>query len=925
MKWLRPFILILFSYVALFPVCGQTAADTSIVSGSPLPPPVAARLDSLRKADNLEEWLYSYTEYFQQSPVSRVHVLVRAQQLKWRDCRNYEERLAWFNFLTNLGYYQLYTGNILLSIEAYEQAYRFYFDHPMPQETDVLEYVLKPLGNNYTRLGDYERAFFIHEKSLSLALEQNNKIQVPSIYSNLAICARWKGDLVQAQQYAEKGLQAVTKNTSLHGLLLSTLADILFQSRQLAKADATTKEAIRVLQQNIGIKDLNTAYWLESAYLVQGNVLKEKGDLPASLASNKQAAGVIDHFFKGARKREKAKLLVLTGDVLLMMQQPRQAAEQFNAALAILVPGFQSSDINALPAAADLYGENTLQDALNGKARYLSAINNKEAALQCYTLLFSVERKLRHELFSRTARQQQQKENRQWVESAIELSYDLWKTSGKKEYAGKVLQMAEMSKSQLLLEEMISNLQYHRLKNRDTLLNSQLQTMQAIALYEREAILNEQSGKQDDNVVKIKKELQYKLSLIDKQVREKYPMLRGYMVEEQPSADSLLKDIPARTTVVEFFAGQKNIYVIRATKGSVEQILQPDSGLFILQAVKDFVFNWFQQGAQKMMNNPEQYYREAWQIYHRLLEGVTLEKQQECLIIPDNIIGYLPFDALVTDPSYRANIDQWPFLIKKCRLFTAYSLQTFQQQQRIERKNDLFAGFFISFDSSQVSLPAVKKEYSTIRDIVGGEYFTDQQATAGAFKDNLAQVNLLHISTHSFLEGEEHIPVLQMANDKFFLFELYGQSFQPQLVVLSACRTGHGLLAEGEGIISLARGFTASGAGGIVAGLWNMHDESTAELMGSFYQHLAKEHFPADALHAAKLDWLSRQHDQPFKKLPYFWAGLVYVGDNQLVAMASHEYSSSKYTWVVLIGSILIMAVILFYFMKKKPATKKEA
>lgn len=67
-----------------------------------------------------------------------------------------------------------------------------------------------------------------------------------------------------------------------------------------------------------------------------------------------------------------------------------------------------------------------------------------------------------------------------------------------------------------------------------------------------------------------------------------------------------------------------------------------------------------------------------------------------------------------------------------------------------------------------------------------------------------------------------------------FLFELYGKLFQPQLVVLSACRTGHGMLAKGEGIISLARGFTAAGAGGIVAGMWDMNDETTASLMGSF-------------------------------------------------------------------------------------------
>ena len=155
------------------------------------------------------------------------------------------------------------------------------------------------------------------------------------------------------------------------------------------------------------------------------------------------------------------------------------------------------------------------------------------------------------------------------------------------------------------------------------------------------------------------------------------------------------------------------------------------------------------------------------------------------------------------------------------------------------------------------------------------------------------------------------MPVLQLADSTFFLFELYGKVFRPQLVVLSACRTGHGMLAKGEGIISLARGFTATGAAGIIGGLWDMNDETTATLMGMFYEKLGTGHHPADALYDAKLQWLKQQGVQQFQKLPYFWAGMVYSGDNEPVALAQKNGSTKWWWWMSAVGAVLI--AILFW------------
>ena len=110
-----------------------------------------------------------------------------------------------------------------------------------------------------------------------------------------------------------------------------------------------------------------------------------------------------------------------------------------------------------------------------------------------------------------------------------------------------------------------------------------------------------------------------------------------------------------------------------------------------------------------------------------------------------------------------------------------------------------------------------------------------------------------------------------------------------ELVVLSACNTGRGQVAGGEGVLGLQRAFQLAGARSVVASLWRVPDEETHQLMREFYRRVwSDKPVPrAEALRQAQLwmleNWKPRGGlERPAPQgppPPYVWAAFVLSGD----------------------------------------------
>jgi CHAT domain-containing protein len=168
----------------------------------------------------------------------------------------------------------------------------------------------------------------------------------------------------------------------------------------------------------------------------------------------------------------------------------------------------------------------------------------------------------------------------------------------------------------------------------------------------------------------------------------------------------------------------------------------------------------------------------------------------------------------------------------------------------------------------------------------GLELLDFEASRATALSAQLERYRIVHFATHALTDSdhpESSGLVLSLfdrrgrpQNGFLGLEQIYGLHLRAELVVLSACETGLGRQIDGEGLIGLVRGFMYAGAARVMASLWSVDDEVTAQLMGYFYKSLEQDRLsPAAALRAAQLQVRQR----PNWSAPYYWAGFQLEGD----------------------------------------------
>ena len=131
-----------------------------------------------------------------------------------------------------------------------------------------------------------------------------------------------------------------------------------------------------------------------------------------------------------------------------------------------------------------------------------------------------------------------------------------------------------------------------------------------------------------------------------------------------------------------------------------------------------------------------------------------------------------------------------------------------------------------------------------------------------------------------------------------------------RLVILSACETGNGLLVNGEGIISLSRGFSYAGCKSVITSLWKADELSTSFICKHLHHYLQEGLAIDHALQQSKIDYLETNEIEERYKNPAYWAHLVLIGDYRPVVKAGY---GREFFWV----SVVVVALMVFFVIKK--------
>ncbi len=571
---------------------------------------------------------------------------------------------------------------------------------------------------------------------------------------------------------------------------------------------------------------------------------------------------------------------------------------------------------------------------LEGKSENATQQNDLEAAFKTLELAIELIEKMRKSYQSEEARQFLNSKTSPIYKKAVQLSFDLFELTKNQDYLFKAFEISEKSKASILWQNLSENLALQSSSIPQTDLDALNQLEVEISNLE-EKLFDERA---DETVIKtlqsqifdLKLKYENRIAALEKQ-NPKYFQIKYQAPNIQLS--KIINKLPnASTAILEYFYDDKNIYAFVIAKngltGSKIKLEKPLTETIKLLRENNVV-NLLHDKADN-----KRYILSLNELHRLLIEPVIsqIKPLENLIIIPHGVLQYLPFEMLASEQE--SDFRKLNFLIRKYNIQYEWSAAFWLNEiTDYTEKNYPFIGFAPSYGNSNkdlafaqsvsfrldlsnltYSIPEVEKANSYF----SGEIFTGDNATESHFRQSAPMSQIIHLATHAFTDNIQPLKSgLAFANDSIedgFLnaYEIYNLNLPADLAVMSACNTGYGQLAEGEGVMSLGRAFSYAGCKSVVMSLWLANDQSTSTLMNSFYKNLSKGMKKDEALRKAKIDYL-KQADQ-LTAHPYFWAGIVAVGD------MSPLNKTAGFSWWVLY--ILGMALLLFLVTKRLSSKK---
>jgi CHAT domain-containing protein len=351
-----------------------------------------------------------------------------------------------------------------------------------------------------------------------------------------------------------------------------------------------------------------------------------------------------------------------------------------------------------------------------------------------------------------------------------------------------------------------------------------------------------------------------------------------------------------------------------------------DSHLIIFLLTKNFFtgykkhlpatfYDTLSKAVQSFSNGEKVHDLASKQLHQLLFSEVVASNKSSVIIIPDDELNYLPFDALKnTDGKY---------FIEDHSVQYQYST-AFLRQENFSFKKASSIGFApfaqSSYKDSNLALQKLPFSLNEITQTIE-EKKIGNSATKAELLKTIQHYSVIHLATHAQINSKEPdlsfialSPSQSQSDYLLYAKEIYDLELNnTDLVILSACETGAGNLEKGEGVMSLSRAFSYAGCPNIITSLWKADDESTAYIINRFYSYLEDGASINTALQQAKKDYLRDAKVHPRKKHPFYWAHLVFIGNYP------KEESNAWWMWF-----IPVVAILAFMITRKSRRPKRD-
>ena len=878
----------------------------------------------------------------------------------------------------DLGFYYEYKGDYKTSLEKFKKALEIYFSYSgnytskIAKNYDYIGWiygklddideanfylekaikiikeidgdprgVLTSLGSISEKKGDFKKALSYYEKALSFQLTQTNKEPVGIYHENVGVCHMNLTNYSRALEYFEKAEIIYKKTLADDNAYFSDLYDNMGFC-YLEMKPANLKKAEFYLQ--LALKNALTNYSenhpylteiynsLSKTFLKQNRIEEAKEFAIKEIKANKISYGAKSQY-------------ISSGELMIAYCYEKEgklflANQAYEKALSFFPKNENGNIISEKVIGMNKF---VLLDIFAGYAKFLEKetfdtsqnklIKSKELLDQAIRLMdfmlasFDVgasKRSLIQEYFF-------------IFENSIRINNKLWELTEEEQYLENAFQLAIKSKNILLREELRNNDIESFVKIPDQIIQKESAFKNNIANLEKQCFLEEEKENPNTEIIsKLKNEcfdLQVEYDSLIKKISADYPgYFRLKYKTELLAINEIQKEIlTTDQSLIEYFVGDSTIFIFVLDQDDLLIRAVPND-FQLSQLVKDFRLSFVHHGSFAISDSLyEQYIYTATQLYQKLIQPIAPYLKEKLIIIPDGVIGYIPFEALLTKrPDDVMEFRSYPYLITQKVISYTYAMNLLKVQKNkvntIAQKNLIaFAPKFkgveeqLSFVTRQEVLSNLKynrQEIFAINKWIKGELVTNEDATKENFLKLAPLYKIIHLATHGQANdkrGEYSFLAFSAANDSMDLLyasDLYNIDLPAELLVLSACETGVGELKRGEGILSLARGFSFAGVKSILTTLWNVSDKKAGKLMALFYKNISKGLKKDDALRQAKLEYIATSSER--EAAPFYWASYIAMGNMEAVELFP-EVEQSFFLWKSFIGLCIVGLALGFY------------